>query len=278
MVLINYAKFLNNIKFRKILYGSFEAGDKTSTKIWDLTNFSILQDWTNGANEIINFANADKISQMTNKKLNTILRQAKGADKTASVSNNFAKNIKILADLISTNRCKDILEGRIFKNISNNLSEIDNVFISPLEPIFEKLKIPLLNFKEDENIVNAFSAVNWCINNNLVQQGFTILQETITTFVCIKESLDYTKEINREIVNSCFKIARDSLQEYDWKGAANNKDLAKKILKNDIIKALANDFSTLTNLKNDIIMQVLKKQELKIQRNLKQNLKTFIVM
>lgn len=274
MVLINYAKFLKNIKVRKILYGAFEAGDKTNTKIWDLTNFSTLQDWTNGANEIINFGNADKISEMTQKELLPILREAKGADKTASALNNFAKNIKILANLIATNRGKDILEGQIFKNLNNNLSEIDNVFISPLEPIFEKIKISLLNFKDDENIVNAFSAVNWCINNNLVQQGFTILQEAITTFVCLKENIDYTKEFNREIVNSCFKITRDTLQENEWKGAVlKNKELANKILKNDIVKALSNDFSSLTNLRNDINHAGFKETRIKNPDKFKTELK-----
>jgi CRISPR-associated Csx2 family protein len=276
MVLINYAKFLKNIKIRKILYGAFEARnkEKNETKIWDLTNFSILQDWTNGANEIINFGNADKISEMTQKELLPILREAKGAYRTASALNNFAKNIKILANLIATNRGKDILEGQIFKNLNNNLSEIDNVFISPLEPIFEKLKISLLNFKEEENIVNAFSSVNWCINNNLVQQGFTILQEAITTFVCLKENIDYTKEFNREIVNSCFKISRDSLQENKWKGAVlKNLELSKKILRNDIVKALSKDFSSLTNLRNDINHAGFKETRIKNPDKFKTELK-----
>ena len=134
MVLINYAKFLKNIKVRKILYGAFEArNEKNETKIWDLTNFSMLQDWTNSTNEFINFGHSDNLSKISIEESNNDIY----SNNEKATLKGLADNIQKTSKLFSTIRGQKLLQGDDFLQLQNSLKKIKSKNTpKPLEPIF----------------------------------------------------------------------------------------------------------------------------------------------
>lgn len=76
-----------------------------------------------------------------------------------------------------------------------------------VNPLFEKVKEKASAFDHPDSVGIGWAAVEWSIDNNMVQQGFTALQETIITFMCQHYALaedDYLEYHNREHISKSF--------------------------------------------------------------------------
>jgi len=247
MVLINYAKFLKNIKVRKILYGAFEAGDKTSTKIWDLTNFAILQDWTNGANEFLNFGRTDKLKSITATEIKIIIKDTEDI----KIYEDFLNDIEVISKSLLTNRKQIIIDAIIFKNLKKRLKLLKRNLIKPFEPIIQEIENRTKDFDENENIINGFVAVKWCIDNHLIQQGITLLQENIISFLLNYLKIDWKNKENRRIMSSCLSI--NNKEKYETKTPIYDFNLVNEIFDNEYIKKFRKIYQKLNiGYRNDI--------------------------
>ena len=111
---------------------------------------------------------------------------------------------------------------------------------------------------EQSTVKDGIQAATWCLNHNLIQQGYTILQETlITYFVSMigenPENFD-NQNRNRTIANQAVTIFLKNKPEKKWfKEAAHNKDITRKFQnlykKNQNIVKIYRD---LTGSRNDI--------------------------
>jgi hypothetical protein len=54
---------------------------------------------------------------------------------------------------------------------------------------------------------NMMKVVNWCCEHNLIQQGITILQEGVITFLCERYGIDANGD-DREIINQAAAIKK----------------------------------------------------------------------
>jgi CRISPR-associated Csx2 family protein len=255
MVMINYAKFLKKIIVRKIVYGAFEARSKENeTKIWDLTNFAVLQDWTTAANEFLNFSNVDRLIQLSNEGLSPLLKSSQGTSEVLKELKRLNQNLPRFVDNIITCRGKEIIKNDSGKRIIENLDNINQNVITPLSPILTKLKEQIISFNEPDNIYNGLHAVKWCIDNNLHQQGFTILEETLINFVCNELHFDVNNKDNRIIVSACFSILKKNIPKNEWKvSILDFQDMAEYILeKSVLIKQLCDEFAEVVGIRNDI--------------------------
>ena len=109
------------------------------------------------------------------------------------------------------------------------------------------------DFYDDENINNGFVSVKWCIDNNLIQQGITLLLETTITAILMKQGENYKDITKRTIVSSCFTIVSKKISEEKWAGeVAKNIDFTNQILALDIINDLKGEYEKLGQIRNDI--------------------------
>ena len=73
--------------------------------------------------------------------------------------------------------------------------------MKPLEHIIGKIEESLELFKPVENraeIINTgLGIVEWSLNNNLIQQAYTALLETMISYMCILENEDYNDKDKR---------------------------------------------------------------------------------
>jgi len=173
MVLINYAKLLKNISVRGIYYGAYEAKYKKDNKeyspIWNLNDFEILQQWTNSANIFLNTGNALPLAKILTDKKYLLLKE--GLEK-------FSK-------MILVNRGQDIYNGSVVLELKNEINSIiatEENKLEVLSPILNKIKNEFDLYQNDSPL-NGFLAVKWTINNGLIQQSATLLEESITTFI-----------------------------------------------------------------------------------------------
>jgi CRISPR-associated Csx2 family protein len=218
IVLMNYAKALHtNFTIKGIHYGAFEAlgtaseVDKKSiidrnAEILNLISLSILQDWSNAANDFVNNGSTKGIEKLILRKpLTLILENPSEAIFRKFQKLSVALNKMTLA--LSTVRGNEIIEAKIFKTVDKIADELKKeVFIAPLQPLLEQIREQVKRFKyvDKQKILNAFEAVDWCIENKLIQQGMTLLQEAIITYLIIffdkTYKLDYLNYDDRELM------------------------------------------------------------------------------
>jgi len=243
MVLINYAKFLRNIKVKKILYGAFDVKNEYDGKvpIWDLTNFAVLQGWSESANNFINSGNSTELSKL-------IIESRKDGN---NYFQEFSDKLNEFTLSFNTCRGKNIFESDILNDLIEKTKLIESDLFPPLIPIIQELNEKMKKFDLSENILNGFKAVEWCIKNNLTQQGITLLQESLKAFIAEENGLDYRIYENMEIVGAAFYH-----QLKPWvKVKQNLKDFEDDIFKiKDTmnVRLLASFYEELRKLRNDI--------------------------
>ncbi|MBC6995249.1 TIGR02221 family CRISPR-associated protein [Neolewinella lacunae] len=241
LVLINYAKFLKNVTVSGIFYGAYDK-NRWESPIWNLTDFSKLQDWTNNANIFLRTGNAKGL-----------VKQIKG---------DTLKDVKVglerFSEFTLVNRGMDIYKGDEIIKLSQNLNTIgasDNPADKAAEPIFKKVRDTFEPYKKDSSI-NGFHAVRWCIDNGLIQQAATLLEEFIITYLMDLIGIpNKTSSVTRSVILS---FAKSGPAEYRY-GTRPDYSLEKeKKICDDLFKieelsdigAIAKDISN--SVRNDV--------------------------
>ncbi len=186
LVLNNYSKFLKNIKVASITYGNFDArNERNEAPIMNLTPLSELQDWTAAANMFISTGKTNSIS--------TLLE-------TENIG-----SLDTFVDEINECRGRDIYSGQSALNLKRDLKKI-NIKNHSFRELLEKIERKVESFALND-ILNGFRAVEFCIQHQLVQQGVTLLQEYIISWV-LKDicNENWLNEFERNIVSGCMQI------------------------------------------------------------------------
>jgi CRISPR-associated Csx2 family protein len=265
--LLQYAKFLKNVSVKGIYYGAFEQlgnprdieqripdPEKRIVPVFDLTAFSNIQDWSAAANDFISFGNTLRLESLMQQHLSPILFQTGGQNKNAQKLNKLNKKIKEFSQIIKTNRGKEIIEGRLQKEILNTLNSLEPNLISALNPILKKIEISVKKtYQGDNNVRNMLAAVEWCQEKNLVQEGLTILQEGIIS--CLLSEKNYLDRNKRQFVSSYLQYY-DSKNRFESKLSEEEQNCLKEHLHQQHgFQRLAGAngiFRNIANIRNDI--------------------------
>jgi len=138
-----------------------------------------------------------------------------------------------------------------FRESMRVLSDSD-IFIKPLPPLFSRINERLSGF-ENNNVRNGFLAVDWCLENGMMQQGITLLQEALISAALVEAGMDYRNRLFRTIASSAFKITSQSMPEEKWKGdAAENREDVRRITATPVVQNCFREYDALTQLRNDV--------------------------
>jgi CRISPR-associated Csx2 family protein len=211
LVLMNYLKVTKNVTVKGIYYGAFEKLgfasevskleiEQRNAPILNLLPLFELNAWTEATSNFLEFGNTKGLSQLVkNKTLNQIDHSSNKQKGVLDVKlRDFSKELLYLGSLFSTNRSIEIFEGTVFNKLKNNISELSNSFekspsLAPLNELLTKVNDKIQPFKEKE-INNGFIAVSWCIENGLIQQGITLFQEFLVSYIISKISSDFEQD------------------------------------------------------------------------------------
>ena len=269
--LLQYAKFLRNISVGAVYYGAFDAlgsprdvaeklpdPEDRIAPVFDLTAFSKIQDWSIAANDFIGFGNTVRLNQLTDKDISpVVLRETKEQNKAASELKELNEYIEELSLNIRTNRGEKLIKGESSANIIKILGTLEQNLIKPLNLILTNLKHSVEKIhKKPNDKENMLLSVGWCIDKQLIQEGFTILQEGIISFLME----DYHDDEKRKFVSGFLnkynpdnKYCSDNFDKGRFKLRDRDCEYLKKNLEErKNIEKWSKVFKELTRFRNDI--------------------------
>jgi len=257
VVVLNYAKIIKKITLHGIYYGAFEVlGSIPEAKkiplkerrvpILNLTSFDQLMEWSFAINRFIEAGDAAHISRLANHSARSALTKTRGENKTAHFLRKIARDLDKFTKALSTCRGLDIsnIAGSLNREI-NHLESSDYVPPEPFQPVFKQIKDQMGRFKGDP-ILDGISASKWCLDHNLIQQGYTILQETLISYFIHKIGQDPENQKYREVAGQSVTVYLRKLDRAKWKKAsADNEQITRELLEfykgqNGLIKIFRN--------------------------------------
>lgn len=258
-ILLNYLKEIKNVELERCYYGAWEARDNDEVApVFDLTPFFVLNDWARAASFLNNAGDCSQLYNLV-KKTKGHLWSKMDEKSDQKFADDLTKSVQKAEGLISairTCRGKTIKEADKCEIFSDTETETLKKHFPAFVPIHEQLKSSFPDYvKNDER--NGLLATEWCADHGMIQQGYTILQETMKALVFerwkeVPEKKGILARIGRdrkdtlELINACLS--------WNGKDEWNNPKLTcadVKILRegDDEITEL---HKNLTGLRNDI--------------------------
>lgn len=203
MTILSYSKALKNVTIKGIYYGALEAKDKSTgiVPVFDLTACNDIIDWTVAADSFIHYGNSDRIGELCKNSSDKAFTRAwkNKLRKVVNLTNCIETSRGMEKDDV-TNKKNSIKKAYIdFKNSPLQVQNSDNVEKIVL-PLYEKIEKRAAVFDKKSNFEIGMATVEWSIQNGMIQQGFTALQETIKTFLCNQYGIGENDFDTRELV------------------------------------------------------------------------------
>lgn len=265
---LNYLKKVKNVQINHIYYGAFEVLgnprdvdnsplENRIAPMLDITYLSAIQDWSFAIDNFLKFGNITELKSLSKQAINPILRETAGKDETARTINYIISSLDELLSYIYACRSKDLLlffnkdKGKI-RHLIDNLEKItiSNYLLPQLNEPFSKIKNKITSIYDENPIISTIKIVEWCIDFNWIQQGYTLLQENLITYLLSLLNEDYNRIENRKALSSAINIIYKSSPQETWEGDINK--IKFYIDQKEIFEKFINDFVTLSDKRNDI--------------------------
>lgn len=231
LVVLNYAKVIKEINILGIYYGAYEAKDENGVApVFDLKEFDRLLEWSYAVNSFVKFGDSRQILDLVNKSRKND-EDYRDIYKFSQRLNSFTSTIMTCRGLTKDDGRKSVQAA--YRDMKKALNEIKNK--SSLPPFIQLLNLVenrTDSFREEDNFKTGLAFVKWSIDNNLIQQGYTALDETIKTYICRINNLNETVLYDREEIVAKATAAY-FLDEKEWiVNSEENKLDVKKVIEN----------------------------------------------
>lgn len=226
LVVLNYVRFLKNVKINRIVYGAMEALgspqevekmplEERNIPIFNLTPFASLFDWTVAIERFLRTGNAEMIRKLGIEELTPLLTKTRG--EVGGGLRSLINSLNSFSQNVSTCRAPDFKSSikKILKSLPKAERELER--LKPFRPLFGKIEETFSNMETENEVACGLKVARWCLEKGLIQQGFTILRETIVNYVITdvlnsdklkkpkrKEATDY-RAIAEAMLNSQFE-------------------------------------------------------------------------
>ena len=257
MTVVNYARILLNCTLREIIYGAFEARNRDTNiaPIFDLTMYNEILEWTGAAEMFIQYGNARPMNELVKKKKAMLADNEKS---TLCWLENRTRDMALLTDNIATCRGQraDCVTGKsaagssiqkAYLNMQGNKEctpqNRENREIKPLLPLIEKAEKSLEAFHCEENYKVGMQVVKWSIKNNMIQQGYTALEESVKTYLCSYCDVDDAlKEERENFIGNILGVFNKALQNCGQDTIENRNKVYERWLADDRAQTSLKDF------------------------------------
>ncbi|HBT97188.1 MAG TPA: TIGR02221 family CRISPR-associated protein [Desulfobulbaceae bacterium] len=264
MAILSYAKVMRNISVRAISYGAMEVlgaiaevkkmpQEERNIPVFDLLSFDRLQDWVTAVDQFTTSGDATLVERLTDMDMRPIIKETKGQKVDAKTIQKLGQQLKEFSAVLATCRGRNISTS--VTSVRQSFQRIQDLdILPPLKPVLQKLQ-PVLDSFPGEEIADGLAAVDWCLNHQLYQQGYTILLETMITFVVNKAlGNDGRNRKDRELVNQCNSIIGKNTPESEWRHpACHDKPITRRMIawmkpQSDLLKGIGE----LNSIRNDL--------------------------
>lgn len=282
LVFCNYASYLKNITVASLTYGNFEGSTTDEKNIEDLIPLSELQDWTFAAATFRKFGSMSSLSASLKEGRDKWTRnESKGTLK--EFCNKIQKNIEELDQEIKTCRGYELQSGKTAFEIKGMIQKTlrSNKLPAPISNLLYEIQHIINPFEDntqptvEKSLSNLKHVIDWCIQYGMVQQGYTLGQESIITLLYDEleplnpyvqpapENETSSKRKKRErdqrknfriFISSVIGINQEDLNNRaTWKeGLSAYPDLALQIISQPWYSELKKPYEALTESRNKI--------------------------
>lgn len=242
MVVLNYVKVLRQVKLNGIYYGAFEAlgsirevkampVEERRVRILNLTALDQLMDWTVAIDRFLSAGDARMAGRLAQKGVAGILRESAGKDEAGQIIRSLGANLEFFAKVLHTCRGREITS--VAHRLKENVSKSKELQLpGPFRPVFELIESRLASFSS-QPVMDGLAAALWCSDHDLVQQGYTILEETILSHIVLGVSGSLEDKTQREMASQAFAIIAKKIAECPsaWhKPAATYADSTRQMI------------------------------------------------
>lgn len=263
LVLGNYAKFLKKVTIGSITYGNYETryvdNGVVLAPIIDVTALSTLQDWTFSGAIFLDYG---KVRNLTDSVSLALCNSADLSNRLKESVRELNKNLNIFEQQIKTCRGHEILNGNIVIKAKKLISKVSAISLipTPLKKILDKISDAIAPFGES-GVDNLCSTLKWCKKYRLIQQGYTLCQESIVTYICMQlaELNPYKTEEKADRKYRDFWSAilgmsyYDSKNESKWKGkVAENRELSHMLFEIEWVRSIRKNYEDISRNRNQI--------------------------
>ena len=263
IVVLHYAKVLKRINLQGIYYGAFEslgpsektksmAPEKRKAPVLDLTAFDHLLDWSLAVDRFLGAGDAKAISALAKGAVAPFIEKSRGKDEAASAIKYFADALDTFTRNLSSCRGPDISAS--VEHLRAELNKSRNIeLLKPIVPLFEIIHREIAGFNSDP-IHDGLKAARWCLDHNLIQQGYTILVETVITYWVLSAGDDPKDENSRLIASQAATIFLKKKTESEWTPPAKEhpEDARRYVEVISQNKSIAIICDTLREYRNDL--------------------------
>lgn len=242
LVVLNYVKVLREVKLNGIYYGAFEAlgsiqkvkempVEDRRVRILSLTALDQLMDWTIATDRFLTSGDASRAGRLAQAGVAGILRQTAGKDEAGQIIQNLGTSLQLFSKVLHTCRGREItpVVEKLKKNVSQS-KELD--LPRPFRPVFELIESRLASFS-NHSIIDGLAAASWCSDHDLVQAGYTILEETILSYVVLGVSGSVENKDQRNMASQAFAILAKKIVDcpLQWhKPAADHREMTLRMI------------------------------------------------
>lgn len=254
MVVLHYAKVMKDAKLEGIYYGAFEAlgsdarnmdEHERNAPIFDLTAFDWLLDWVLAVDLFRTAGHALRASQVAR-------TQAAAMGKLGEELESLSTQLARVSSDFATCRGPDLsMDIRVLKERIAACPE--SHIIPPFKELLGLLSRHLEPF-DGHDALDGIRAARFCLDHNLIQQGYTILEETMISYFVNRVGGNPVNISHRQIASSAVTIFRNKWDQEQWTGkTAENPDLTRKYLSFfERSPDLANIFGDIAKPRNDL--------------------------
>ena len=271
-ILFNFLKVTKNVEIEKCLYGAWEAKPekKDVAPVFDLTPFFILNDWSLAGYLLKSSGNASELTKLINRRENELKKNntesSRKLRKFATKVADAAEKISNLTHDIAISRGKGIKKTDVPSVLkeTGRFEFIDSK-LYPFKEIYQKLIENEFSCYKDDSLENVFNAVLWCIEHDLIQQGYTLLQETTISFIAKRRFPPLKGKIEKAVrllisksISAVVTYERNRKKHNETpEKHAHPKPLSPQFKRmgeilSEEINAIGNEFADLASIRNDI--------------------------
>ncbi len=198
MVVLQYVRVLRNVRLQGIFYGAFEvlgpigevkkmAVSERRAPVFDLTSFARLADWSVAVDRFLAAGDAGMIHELVRLQAIPFIKAESNDSQhgEAIAVKNLAKRLLDFTKAMAT--CRGLAISQCATSLNQALDDCRQAaLIPPLVPLLEKIRERTEGFSGINEIHDGIRAARWCLEHNLIQQAYTILQETAVSFFLCK--------------------------------------------------------------------------------------------
>lgn len=244
-----YLQTVKQVKVEKILYGAFEATDAAGrTPVFELTPFLELINWSQAAEQLLNYSNALPMRDLlTRIQTKTYLQDDDYKAKRLSTTGNYLGQF---TDALALNRPHEVISSashtlKQLEQVHDDLAALERT--KPFALILEEIKRDVAQYQLSNN--ELFSPAGFEVQAKMLQryldseqytQALTLAREAIISKLCAAQNMDAQNTNKRkkseDILNSMAKLMH------------NGKLMTLEAQTKEVIQL----WDSIRNLRNDI--------------------------